>query len=134
MTKHERMMKRIQKHGENLGIIFPERSIHNPIQLCKKLRQLERKAQKVALDLCNGDIEQAAADEAFQVIEYAVNAVLCFARSDVPVFINRDPRGYALKIESEWTKINAPRLYCDWGGYGIIAPDLTLEGSINIIE
>lgn len=46
----------------------------------------------------------------------------------VPVFLNRDPRGYSLKIESEWTKEHAPELYQDWGGYGIIAPDLT-EGN-----
>jgi len=133
-TKQERMLKRIEKHGENLSIIFPERTVHDPIELCKKLRRLESKASRVALDLCNGDTDQDSADAAFEKLEHAVNAVLGFARSDVPVFINRDPRGYALKIESEWTKVNAPRLYCDWGGYGIIAPDLTPEGSINIIE
>lgn len=33
--------------------------------------------------------------------------------------------GYALKIHSEWTAKNAPDLHRDWGGYGIIAPDLT---------
>ena len=54
-SKHARMMKRIKEHGENLGIIFPERSIKEPVQLCKALRKLERKAAAVALDLCNGD-------------------------------------------------------------------------------
>jgi hypothetical protein len=53
----------------------------------------------------------------------------------VPVFLNRDPRGYALKIDEEW--LQAARrdgrtvgavgccIYQDWGGYGIIAPNLT---------
>ena len=126
-TKHERMMKRIKKHGEHLGIIFPERSIHEPVKLCKTLRKLERRAAAVALALCNGGVEQAVADEAFQAIEHEVNAVLGFARSDVPVFVNRDPRGYALKIESEWVHDNAPRLHHDWGGYGILAPDFSEE-------
>jgi len=124
-TKHERMMERIQKHGEHLCIIFPERTIWDGVKLCKRLRQIEAKASKVALDLCNGDTSQDIADEAFQKLEYEVNGVTGFARAGVPVFINRDPRGYALKIESDWTKINAPRLYQDLGGYGIIAPDLS---------
>ena len=58
-TQQERMTKRIRKHGENLSIIFPERTVHDPIDLCKKLRRLEAKASRVALDLCNGDTDRA---------------------------------------------------------------------------
>lgn len=47
----------------------------------------------------------------------------------VPVFINRDPRGYALKIKSEYMAgagwIAQLALMRDWGGYGIIAPEIT---------
>jgi len=44
----------------------------------------------------------------------------------VPIFLNRDPRGYALKIRSEWmAERNETQLHSDWGGYGILAPDLT---------
>lgn len=52
----------------------------------------------------------------------------------VPVFLNRDPRGYALKIDDQWIRDRATRistngetypLHTDWGGYGIIAPDLS---------
>ena len=39
------------------------------------------------------------------------------------MFINRDPRGYALKLTEEFSKDK--RIYKDWGGYGIIAPDFT---------
>lgn len=42
----------------------------------------------------------------------------------VPVFLNRDPRGYALKIDDEWMRKHDAKLYRDWGGYGIIAPDI----------
>jgi hypothetical protein len=45
----------------------------------------------------------------------------------VPVYVNRDARGYALKIKDEWMRDNRVTLYSDWGGYGIIAPDL-IEG------
>lgn len=43
----------------------------------------------------------------------------------VPVFVNLDPRGYALKINDEWMRANNVRLHSDFGGYGILAPDLT---------
>ncbi len=56
----------------------------------------------------------------------------------VPVFLNRDPRGYALKIDDAWMAEHGNatdhpsksptavcRLHRDWGGYGIIAPDLS---------
>ncbi len=43
-----------------------------------------------------------------------------------PIFFNRDPRGYALKIKSEWMHAHPELpLHRDWGGYGILAPDLT---------
>jgi hypothetical protein len=43
-----------------------------------------------------------------------------------PIFFNRDPRGYALKIPSEWMHAHPEvSLHRDWGGYGILAPDLS---------
>jgi hypothetical protein len=39
------------------------------------------------------------------------------------VFINFDPRGCALKIKSE--AVEGVKIYKDWGGNGIIAPDLS---------
>ena len=37
------------------------------------------------------------------------------------VFLNGDPRGYALKLCDQFSKDKI--IYKDWGGYGIIAPD-----------
>ncbi len=42
----------------------------------------------------------------------------------VPVFINRDPRGYALKINDEWMTEHDAKLEKDWGGYGLLAPEI----------
>jgi len=39
------------------------------------------------------------------------------------VFINGDPRGYALKINDKYVRENQLRIYSDMGGYGIIAPE-----------
>jgi hypothetical protein len=45
-------------------------------------------------------------------------------RANNIIFANGDPRGYALKIRSEYVKNNNLDIHRDWGGYGIIAPDL----------
>lgn len=37
----------------------------------------------------------------------------------VGLFVNGDPRGYALKVQPE----HAGDLRKDWGGYGLLAPD-----------
>ena len=39
------------------------------------------------------------------------------------IFVNGDCRGYALKIDDKYIRENNIKLHCDWGGYGIIAPD-----------
>ena len=41
----------------------------------------------------------------------------------IPVFVNGDPRGYALKIDDSYVKKFNLKIERDWGGYGIIAPD-----------
>ena len=49
----------------------------------------------------------------------------------VPVFINLDPRGYALKIDDEWMREHKQplgHLHQDWGGYGILAPEIGKDG------
>ena len=39
-------------------------------------------------------------------------------------FINRDPRGYALKIRITPEENKTFNIYTDWGGYGIIVPKI----------
>ena len=45
-------------------------------------------------------------------------------RQLVPVFINRDPRGHALKIDDTYMREHSLHLVTDWGGYGILAPEI----------
>ena len=42
------------------------------------------------------------------------------------IFFNGDPRGYALKLSTQYTRYIRScniNIHQDWGGYGIIAPD-----------
>lgn len=128
----------IEKHGRILLTIFPNATERDPVKLCKKLRRLEAKAQAIALRLCNGPEypnEHAADDECYALL-LKVNTLLDFIGAVVPVFINRDPRGYALKIDEEWMREHArplkdsnrhtvvATLHRDCGGYGILAPKI----------
>lgn len=117
MTKHETMMRRIETHGRELLAIFPQATEQDPVKLCKRLRRHESEANANATAMCNGDLQQDEYDRRAAATMQRVNAMLHTDR----VWINGDPRGYALKIDL------APgeKLHQDWGGYGIIAPDLT---------
>ena len=128
-TKKQRQAEQIKAHGENLLHLFPRATERDPIKLCKKLRRMEAKAQEIALRLCNGPEFPGGDDEVDALtgaILEKVNAILGNSGPDaVPVFVNRDPRGYALKIDDVWMHNKQARIYSDWGGYGIIAPEFT---------
>ena len=150
-----RQYEAIRAHGENLLAIFPNATERDPVSLCKRLRRLEAKASRICLDYCNGDFDEGAnnkkLDAALDAILAKVNAILGnneqYPIMNVPIFINRDPRGYALKIADAWMNQRREqwdrqiakkgkkaiaagswallRLHRDFGGYGIIAPEIT---------
>ena len=124
-TKKERMMERIKEHGENLNVIFPNAEKQGA-ELCKALRLLEGKASRNALLLCNGcDMTTLhECENSLEALEARTRKLLGVG-DDFPLFINRDPRGYALKILDEYVRDAQARIHTDWGGYGILAPDLT---------
>ena len=121
-TKAQKMQKRIEAHGEALNKIFGTN--HTPVTLCKKLRALEKRANMAALDYCNGYIEQNRYTALIEPIWCAVGTLL---GNKVPFLISGDPRGYALKIDNEIMAKYHLKIHADWGGYGILAPDLTEE-------
>lgn len=127
------------RHGESIIRAFPNCTEKNPVALCKKLRRIENSIAPTILRNCNegvpDDEMEAACDKAMLRLCKLLNgADSCL---NWPAFINRDPRGYALKLSSEWTDAYnrnqyAPSqdhpfgrpIYTDMGGYGILAPDL----------
>lgn len=127
MTKininHAKAFLRHVKELENLGAT-------NGIQAFEALSRLEKKAHKLAEDMCNFDIPEEIQDKRAEAIKSRVKKIF---GGELPpgFFINYDPRGYALKIKSEqnkkWDDIpnNTDRIisFVDWGDYGILAPD-----------
>lgn len=136
MTKKELIYERIKKHGADLNKIF--NTGIDDVVLSKKLFSLENKAHHATTCLCNTntlnllelnrytgyDVKQATEEEKgafFDKIKARLIKILGKGAENV-CFINYDPRGYALKIKSEYVKDK--QIEKDWGGYGIIAPDL----------
>jgi hypothetical protein len=123
MNKHEKMYQQIEKHGNDLKVIFNLDA--DAVKLCKKVYSLELKAHKLATDYCNGEngVDSENWEEKSDAILDKVDKVLNFRAQNIPVFVNGDARGYALKIEDEYVRTHNLQIHKDWGGYGILAPE-----------
>ena len=122
MTKKEKMYKAIEQHGENLNRIF-KTDLDN-ITLSKRLFSLENKAHRLSTDYCNGDIGSCEEWESLtDKLLVKVDKLIGYKEKNIPLFVNGDARGYALKIDDEYIRANDIKIHKDWGGYGILAPD-----------
>jgi len=116
-------LEQITKHGENLNAIF--NTGLDPVTLCKKLRRLENKATILTTHECNTG--ESKYPELCKILT-SVKKILfpdglgSSAELYKAVFINGDPRGYALKISDKYVRERQLRIYSDMGGYGILAP------------
>ena len=134
MNKKERMYKQIENHGNNLKGIFARKNFNkeslsfsqcDPVKLSKKIHSLEVKAHKLATDYCNGEnnVTTENWEELTDKILDKVDKILKFREKNIPVFVNGDARGYALKIEDDYVRKHKLIIHQDWGGYGILAPE-----------
>ena len=121
MNKKEKMYQQIRQHGENLKKLFELPENMDCVKLCKQLFKLETKSHKLTTAYCNGDINETTYNMIENDLLYRVNKVL--NNNTIPIFINGDCRGYALKIKDDYIMERKIEIYKDFGGYGIIAPD-----------
>lgn len=122
-TKKDRMYSQIERHGNNLNKIF--KTDMNPVVLCRKLFSLEKKMRRATVDDTNGDIDSKELSKIEKSTLDAVDAILGYKAKKIPVFVNDEPRGYALKIDNDWVQKNNVNIYTDMGGYGVLAPDFS---------
>jgi len=122
--KNEIMYKNIIEHGKDLKRVFNLDDSIDEIKLCKALFKIENKAHSIATDFCNYGYESE--EETEKIIDNILNKVdklLNFKSQKIPVFFNGDPRGFTLKIDSDYMRDNKIYpFYSDWGNFGIIAP------------
>jgi hypothetical protein len=138
-TKKQKMYAAIEQHGANLNKIFNTQ--YDNITLCKKLLRIENTAHRATTNLCNTNtlhlpelnrwtgynVTQTTEEEQDVFFEKILNSVtkILGEKAKECIFVNFDPRGYALKIKDTYIKENNLSIYQDWGGYGILAPDFT---------
>lgn len=125
-TQKERMYARIEEHGKRLIGIFELPGDTDPIALCKKLFSLENHAHHTAEMSCNGFLSEEEEEKDDALVDKRFLKITGKAL-EYPYVHNKDPRGHALKIDDEYMRENGIVLYKDWGGYGVIAPDLTTD-------
>lgn len=92
------------------------------LALWRQLRRIETWFTVYSERYCNGDIDT---DGFEQVKNQARNRLSRVFGGRIPdgVFLNSDPRGYALKLDNE--KVQIPQgMDTDWGGYGILAAEI----------
>lgn len=124
MGKKAERAEKIMRHGWRLLRIFPKSGYAgSPVSLYERLHRLEAEAHTLAERGCNEQLpdEYEARKEAS--ILKRLDAILKFKDADIPVFLNGDPRGYALKIEDAYVKEHNLDIERDWGGYGILCPE-----------
>jgi len=138
-TMNANTLKAIIRHGETLLVAFPNAVERDPVALCKKLRRIQTAIDRPILDYTNGEngvtIEKldVETDKALARVRKLLFGTEHANGGQVQLFINRDPRGYALKADDVWARnwnqaryaAKLPALHTDMGGYGILAPDLT---------
>lgn len=121
-NKKQKMYQQIQRHGDNLKVIFSLSDDTDSIKLCKKLFRLENKAHRLAEDDYNGIDIYADVEKILKSVSKILNLKNI---NDFKIFFNNDPRGYALKIDDEFVSKNKLEIHRDWGGNGILAPDFS---------
>lgn len=117
---------RMLSHGFALMRIFPHAAKMyqgQPVTLYKRLHRLEAEAHTFAERCCNEDVPEAKQIRKEASLLDRLDAVLGFRDAGIPVFINGDPRGCALKIDDAYVKANNLDIARDWGGYGLICPE-----------
>jgi hypothetical protein len=131
-------LEAIKRHGETLLRAFPNATEKNPVALCKKLRRIENSIAPILLQACNGpevpeeELNAACSKALRRANELLFGTFIATNGGMSWVFVNRDPRGHALKLNDAWTRgfnlkqyaANLPALLTNWGGCGILAPDL----------
>jgi len=126
MKKHNVWEPQVIAHVNNLSSIFGwEGTYMEKASKYRRLCRIERRASRDNERVCNGKVERTE-DEQERYddrILADVNRWTGYKDKGIPVLFNGDPRGYALKIESEWVAKQEVSIYRDWGGYGILCPD-----------
>jgi len=116
MTKRERRAQQLAAHYERLEKLTGK----DGKKMSLKLWKLETEAHKIITKECNGE----ATEHDSARLEKILTEVKELLPNVEGIFINGDPRGYALKVDDQVMRSKKYDLTQDWGGYGILSPEI----------
>jgi len=122
-SERKQMNQDIHEHGLKLIKLFQLDSNTDPAKLCKSIRLIENALHQAATHYCNGLIDCYEIEKIETKKMKLLDKHLHYQKINMPVFFNRDPRGYALKINFDRGVF--PYFPVDMGGYGVICPNFT---------
>ena len=123
MKINARNSKQFNEHIELICYFAGDVDFFEGLKIFEKLRRYENRQHKFNEDQCNFDIPENEIEKKELKLLKSLQDLLPGCKT---LFINGDPRGYALKYEqSEVEKLRKSSFnsYQDWGGYGILAPE-----------
>lgn len=126
MNKKQKRDEAILKHGFALLRIFPRAQATYaglPRALYERLHRIEAEAHRLAERECNEQLPEGYSERKDASMLKRLDAILGFKEAGIPVFLNGDPRGYALKIKDDYVREHKLEIQTDWGGYGILCPE-----------
>lgn len=120
---------RCLRHAAALAELFPN-ATKSGLDLCRALRRIEAKVSRSSVAYCNGELDGEDWEKIKEVTVHVVTSILVPSPDRAAALrINGDPRGYELKLDDAFTREHnrtaKTPIHTDWGGYGILAPDLT---------
>lgn len=118
----------IEAHGRNLLAIFPDATERDPVNLCRKLRRIETCVDRRNVEQCSVGMPDGQWERLGDKARADLCKLLGIPVDDPRIVINGDPRGHALKIDCDHMRPEI-KLHRDWGGYGIIAPEIDRDGN-----
>ena len=128
MLRKKKNITEAYEHCQKIIKLFSLPENTNINALWYELNRIERKAHAFSECHCAGsglsETEELAEGE--KILKY-LDSLLGFRKLNIPVFLNSDCRGYALKIEEKWVQDNNAKISTDWGGFGILCPKFRNE-------
>lgn len=116
------VQRRRMNHHKALETLAYQVNCTTPgLALWRQLRRIETWFTVHSTRYCNGTLDS----EEFEKIKQQAYNRISKVFGSIPdgVFLNSDPRGYALKLDNE--KVSIPQgMETDWGGYGILAAEI----------
>ena len=113
------------RHVCDLQTLAGVGSYHEGLEVYKKLHRIEARLNRIFTNECNGlsVLTEEQEEKRDAIILNKVKSLLPGCKT---IFLNGDPRGYALKITTEEARELRDKginIYTDFGGYGILAPE-----------